>query len=147
MARRIKVSTDAGEPSASEEQSASGEREKEISRLQNDAVERTRARVEPPGGSSSNVAPMASPEDVGEPVSATWGEEFYTPQQFFTFRIGPFSRQSKIRAGETAVTAKARLTAEMAQMAVDERKQKMTIFLDTMAELFDAVKKRQAVKS
>lgn len=162
MRRRKIVGSDASETTATDpaaftdEASASGEREKpepdpvatapapsreqEITKLQNEAVQRTRARATTPSAE-------ANPEDVGETVSATWGEELYTPQQFFTFRVGPFSRQTKIRAGETAPMAKARVEAELEQMAKAERTKKMSIFLDTMEELFAAVKQRQAVKS
>lgn len=143
---------------ALDEASASGEKEvahdtrdERIARVQNDAVERTQARsaatVPAPRQSRSEDTAKISDEDVGEAVSATWGEELYTPQQFFTFRVGPFSRHTKIRKGETALMAKQRVEQELEQMAAAERTKKMTIFLDTMEQLFGAVKARQAAKS
>lgn len=103
-----------------------------------------------PGGDSRFTTPSSpvsfavSPLDVGETVTATWGEELYTPQQFFAFRVGPFMRSTKIREGETAVDAKRRIEAELEEMARIERTKKMSIFLDTMQQLFGEVKKRGA---
>ncbi len=90
-------------------------------------------------GSTRDVA-APNPDDVGETVSATWGEELYSPQQFCTFRVGSFTRTTKIREGETALDAKRRIYAEMRQMAEDERHEKMSIYLEALGHMFTVMK-------
>lgn len=165
--RRVKVGGDVASTTTTPEtktdaQGASGEQstEQRIRDEQNAALARSLAKdkeSEPrPGGgsrathpgSASNVTSTVSsephPEDVGEMVSVTLGEELYSPRQFFTFRVGPFRAETKIREGETRVQAYVRVRVELEEMARLERAQKMKVFLDTMEELFGEMKKRGA---
>ncbi len=80
----------------------------------------------------------------GETITVTWGEELYSPQQFFTFRVGPFSSSTKVQRGESRAEAGARVMRQLEVLAADERMTKMKIFLDTMGYLFATIKGAKA---
>lgn len=82
--------------------------------------------------------------DEGETVAVTWGEELYSPQQFFTFRVGPFSSSTKVRRNESRAQAGERIMRQLEVLAADERVTKMKIFLETMGHLFAQIKGAKA---
>lgn len=151
MGRRLKTedpsAPQTSTPTASEPQSQpepstpAPDREAEIRKLQADAIERTRTAARE-GAQLIAKAFGPNPADEGETVSYTWGEELFSPKQFFTCRVGPFTDTTKVRAGETRNDARLRLREEMSAFAEAERKRKFTTFLDTMDELFGEMKKR-----
>lgn len=100
---------------------------------------RNTRREEPPTHVTNNVSVAAS----GETVDVTFGEELYTPQQYFSFRVGPYRGTTTVRPGETRVQAGERLYAELSALADKERTKKMNVFLDSVAQLFTAVKERK----
>lgn len=63
-------------------------------------------------GTGPNVFPSG---DEGDTVTAVSAESLYTPKQYTSFRVGPFTVQTRVRAGETSVDALRR-----AQKAVDK---------------------------
>lgn len=63
-----------------------------------------------------------------ETVSVTWGEELFTPVQFCSFRVGPFSASSALRDGETREQAADRLMRELEKVAAKERETKARVF-------------------
>lgn len=69
--------------------------------------------------------PVAVAIGYGELVSATWGEELFTPKQFNSFRLGPFSGSTTVRPGEDRGEAFRRLYAELeahAEEAFEKKK-------------------------
>jgi len=73
-------------------------------------------------------APLTASKDLGEEVSATWGEEVFSPVQYNSFRVGPFSSTTHVRAGETRVDALARLNRDLAAVADAEFTRKKKAF-------------------
>lgn len=68
--------------------------------------------------------------DEGDEVSCTKGEEMYgKPGQFSTYRVGPFSGTTKVRAGETRAQARRRLMDELNAFADEERERAKKAFL------------------
>jgi hypothetical protein len=49
------------------------------------------------------------PLDVGDELTIVWGEEKYSPKPYMNFAVGPIYAKSKVRAGETAEEAHARV--------------------------------------
>lgn len=111
-------------------------REQEILDKQNAALARTNARA---AATTNGTAKHANAEDEGEPVTSTWGEELYSPVQFNTFRVGPFSATTKIRSGETREDALARVNRDLDAIAKVERAKKTKDFLDSLGLLKKAV--------
>lgn len=70
------------------------------------------ARVDESTGVGPGVFPTG---DEGDVVTAISAECLYTPKQYCSFRVGPFTVQTKVRAGETSADAMRR-----AQKAVDK---------------------------
>lgn len=131
------------EREAIQAEARAADREMEIKKLQNDAIEKMLARKESelrernldvlatdPRGSVNSTAKNgfvgfmhSSIADEDEPVTATRGEEMYgKPGTFSSYRIGPFTTSSKIRKGETRATAYVRLLDALRQVAAEERK-------------------------
>lgn len=57
-------------------------------------------------------------------VTATWGEELYTPYQFHAYRVGPFTATVPLLEGETVSQGHARLMDELEEVAARERARK-----------------------
>lgn len=72
---------------------------------------------------------MASNDEAGETVTATWGEELFSPKQFHTFKVGPFSATTTLRIGEDRTQAVGRLMRELEKVAEAERQRKRASFL------------------
>lgn len=71
-----------------------------------------------------------SKKDEGDEVSYTKGEEMYgKPGQFSTYRVGPFTSSTRVRAGETRVEALRRLSLEMETFMTEERERAKKAFL------------------
>lgn len=71
----------------------------------------------------------------GETVSATWGEEQFSPKQFHSFRVGPFSATTRLRQGETRQQALERLNAELREFAEAEKRRKYEGYMKSVAEM------------
>lgn len=69
-------------------------------------------RANEQAGGGPNVFPSG---DEGERVVAISAECLYTPKQYTSFRVGPFTFETRVRAGETAADALRR-----AQRVVDK---------------------------
>lgn len=75
--------------------------------------------------------------DEGEEVSCTKGEEMYgKPGQFSTYRVGPFSGTTRVRAGETRAQARRRLMDELNAFADEERERAKKAFLSHYPNAF-----------
>lgn len=62
-------------------------------------------------------------------VVVTWGEEKYSPKQFHTYSVGPFTDCTEVREGETRADARARLYKELVKFAESVRDAKRDSFL------------------
>lgn len=83
---------------------------------------------------SSSPTPAKGEElslSIGHVVSATWGEEKYTPiaGSYSTCSVGPFYACSPVRLGETTDQAAARLHTKLAEYAEAERDRKLKSFV------------------
>lgn len=67
--------------------------------------------------------------DEGDTITVTWAEERYSPVQYQSFGVGPFTLTGKVRAGETRGDALRRLSNELFAFAVEERANKSASFL------------------
>jgi len=90
------------------------------------------AEMSNPGYSSASVS------GVGEVVEVTWGEEVFSPKQYNSFRVGPFSASTRVCEGETRVQAMARLNAALAAFAEEAFEQKRVAFLRALKRAGDA---------
>lgn len=69
------------------------------------------------------------PEDTPrETVTVTWAEERFSPIQYNSFGVGPFSVTGLVRIGESRADAARRLYAELNAFAVEARTQKAQSF-------------------
>lgn len=71
----------------------------------------------------------------GEWIEVTWGEEVFSPVQYNSFRVGPFSCRVQQRRGETPEQAWDRGYALLRQKAQEERKRKAGEFLAALREV------------
>lgn len=78
--------------------------------------------------SPRHISVAALQPTTPETVSVTWGEELFTPVQFCSFRVGPFSASSALRDGETREQAADRLMRELEKVAAKERETKARVF-------------------
>lgn len=67
-------------------------------------------------------------EDAVETVTVTWGEETFSPIQYNSFRVGPFSVTSRVLPGESRGDALRRISAELYAFATEERANKAEAF-------------------
>lgn len=105
-------------------------REQEILDQQNEALKVTREARERQDPRHALVASALESQDEGEEIDATRGEDMYgKPGSFSSFRVGPFSGKTRVRPGETRVTAGQRLRAEFAQLAAEEYAIRLPEFL------------------
>lgn len=86
------------------------------------------ASVEDSGESASVDFGLVS----GETVTATWGEERFSPVQYNTFGVGPFSFTTVVREGETAEQAMIRAYAVVKSTAEKFFDLKCTEFLESV---------------
>jgi len=99
----------------------------------------------PPAKPSKHEPPNEKPFEVldgneKETITVTWGEELYTPRQFCSYRVGPFSASTTVRKGETRVHAGMRLMEELRAFADVERRAKRQAFTQSLRELFNETK-------
>ena len=73
-------------------------------------------------------------EYEGEPIDVTWGREHVQPVQYNGMDIGPFSMTTKIRKGETPVSAAARAMLQLDAIAQNEFKTKLPAFLQRIRD-------------
>jgi superfamily II DNA or RNA helicase len=71
----------------------------------------------------------------GEEVTATWGEELFTPRQFNSFRVGPFTYTTKVRRGESVEQAYSRALTFVTHVAEQERARKHKSYVAALKEL------------
>jgi hypothetical protein len=71
---------------------------------------------------------------VGNVVTATWGEEKFTvvPNSYSTCTVGSFTMQSTVREGETTEAAFQRLTETLRIVAEAERDRKIKLFVEKL---------------
>lgn len=70
----------------------------------------------------------------GEYVDVTWGEELFSPVQYNSFRVGPFSRRTRVRPGETEDQAFERVYRQLEAMAAKTHERKSKVFLTKLRE-------------
>lgn len=84
----------------------------------------------PPGENLiDHVTRKPDPEDVGQQVSVSWGEEVIQVTPFCTYRVGPFYASTTIRPGERRVHAIARLNRDLSEYAELEHHRKRKAFI------------------
>lgn len=96
----------------------------------------TRAPEPPAVTNVVNHAPV--PTLSVETVSATWGEELYTPKQFNSFRVGPFSGTTTVRPGETRAQAAGRLMLDLETLATEAFETKRAGYMTRLSRVLRA---------
>jgi hypothetical protein len=89
-------------------------------------------------GSEYTQAKLADPEIVAstpETVTVTWGEELFSPVQYNSCRVGPFSFTTPVRVGETAGQALLRAHADLRDHVNIVRTEKVKAFRLALGEL------------
>jgi hypothetical protein len=81
------------------------------------------------------VTQVPQPLSTGEPFTLAWGEEVFRTGEFSTFRVGPFTRTSTVRAGETEDMAKQRVYEDLRSFAMREFDRKAEDHLDNIDRL------------
>lgn len=79
-------------------------------------------------------APTASPASP-ETITVTWGEELFTPVQFCSFRVGPYSAMTTLRVGESREQAGDRLMRELEKIASKERDIKIRVYREGLEKV------------
>jgi len=97
--------------------------EEDIRRIQNEAIERSRSAK---SGAKDDTGILAG---AGQEVTVYWGEEIFSPQQFHTFKVGPFSATTRVLVGETFANAAARAMSDLRTFAESERDRKRASYL------------------
>lgn len=75
-----------------------------------------------PEDTGPNVFPTS---DEGEVVSVTWGQETIRIAEYVSCVVGPFSSDTKVRAGETRSDAVRRVNVQLTAVAEAERVRKV----------------------
>jgi hypothetical protein len=78
--------------------------------------------------------------DAGDLVSVTWGAEKFSPVQYHTFDLGPFSYTTKVRPGETPAEAAQRAYKVCERIARETYVDKRDEFLRNVREAASAAK-------
>jgi hypothetical protein len=86
-----------------------------------------------------HVHPDHVPGLLGERVTVVYGRELFSPKQFNTFEIGPFTYEVTVRTGETLESAMARGYEELRKFAAIEFKRKATDFLERLKNLGERI--------
>ena len=79
-------------------------------------------------GRSRKSATASETEDASETITVTWGEETFSPVQYNSFRVGPFSATARVLPGESRSDALRRISAELYAFATEERANKAEAF-------------------
>lgn len=66
---------------------------------------------------------------AGQEVTVVWGEELFSPQQFHTFKVGPFTATTRVLPGETFEKAAERAMGDLRLFAEKEREKKRASYL------------------
>lgn len=90
---------------------------------ESDVGDRSDEPVEVSGG--LDIEPEDTPRET---VTVTWAEERFSPIQYNSFGVGPFSMTGKVRAGETTTDAARRIYAELEAFAGEARLKKAQSF-------------------
>lgn len=103
----------------------------------------------PTGSRQPDPAPRrepaaADPADVGEEVVHTSGEELYAPVQFNSFRVGPMSRRTVVRPGETVAQAYQRAAGDCEDAMLQEFNRKLDAYLERLTKVGREVQARRA---
>lgn len=69
-------------------------------------------------------------------ITVTWSEEVYTPRQYQSFRVGPFSRTIVVKANEDAMEVMDRAYRELEAFALKVRDRKRANYLESLKTLF-----------
>jgi len=90
----------------------------------------------PPGQTHVSVFnnPAATTSDSIQTVTATWGEEKFTPVAYNGFAVGPFTATTTVRVGESTQQALDRLNADLEQYAKVAFEKKRTAFLGRLGQ-------------
>lgn len=98
------------------EATANGERQ---------ARKREKQELAANGGVGPNVFGSG---DEGEEVTVTIGESAYSPRQYNSFRVGPFTSTTRVRQGETRNDAARRVLAQLQVLETEEFNRKIAVF-------------------
>jgi len=79
--------------------------------------------------------------EAGTKLTVTWGPEKFSPVQYQTFDVGPFSTSVTIGAGETGEEAHARAMTWLRKLAVEQFKVQLG---DWLARVKDAAAQARA---
>lgn len=90
-----------------------------------------------PNHPSFSATPMATAgnHNVGQEITVVWGEETYTPTQFHSFRVGPFTAIGHVAPGETYGAAMARVMSDLRAFGDAERERKKDGYLKMAASI------------
>lgn len=83
----------------------------------------------------SKPAPVVNVASAPETVTVTWGEELFTPVQFCSFRVGPYSAATTLRPGESREQAADRLMRELERIAAKERDIKIRVYREGLEKV------------
>lgn len=66
---------------------------------------------------------------AGQTVTVVWGKELYSPKQFHTYEVGPFTATTTVIPGETFERAAERAMEDLRRFADAERERKRAAYL------------------
>jgi hypothetical protein len=73
--------------------------------------------------------------DEGEEITVVWGEEKYSPKPYMNFAVGPIYAKTKLRPGETADEAHARVWKWLEARAREQFNSQLNRFRINLQEL------------
>jgi len=86
-------------------------------------------RVTPSPAEYSKRLNESPDSSEGDTVRVVWAEEAFSPQQFHSFRVGPFEATTRVESGETISMAADRAMRELRLWAEAERDRKKASYL------------------
>lgn len=75
------------------------------------------------------VGALSAKAPTGQTVTVTAGEEIFTPRQYHTYKVGPFTASAYVLEGETIAQATRRVLAQLEQVFVEAHAQKKAAYL------------------
>jgi hypothetical protein len=103
--------------------------------------ETRRAAREEKANEAAGVGPNVFPSgDEGDSVSATAAECLYTPKPYNSFRVGPFTVTTRVRAGETHADAGRRAKRAADKLFEESFAERLAAFIAEMRKVDGAVR-------
>ena len=84
---------------------------------------------------SAQVTPGVETQLPPDILTVTWGKELFSPRQFHTFEVGPFSMTVAVKPGQTRSDAFSEAYALLDLIAKEERERKRVAYMAALSSM------------